>query len=74
MAAWRESEVADLAVEQAEVNIKEETDKHTNGLVTLSDVLDAQVSQRGALDRRTDARSDYWLKRFAYLRAAGREP
>jgi multidrug efflux pump subunit AcrB/outer membrane protein TolC len=72
--AWKGSAVADSAVEQADVNLKEETDRHASGLVSFSDLLEAQVLRQQTLDRRIDSRSDYWLKRSAYLRAIAQDP
>ncbi len=72
-ASWIAVQVADAAVAQAEVNLNEESDRHENGLVTLSDLLEAQVLHHQALEQRIDARSDFWLKRSAYLRAIGTE-
>lgn len=72
-ASWVAVQVAEAAVEQAEVNLKEESDRYENGLVTLSDLLEAQVLHHQALEQRIDARSDFWLKRSAYLRAVGVE-
>ncbi len=69
--AWLAAKVADEAVAQSEVNLREETDSQVNGMATFSDVLDAQVLRHQALDRRMDARADYWEKRSAYLRAIG---
>jgi outer membrane protein TolC len=73
-AAWQATQVAERAVEQAEVNLTEESDRHVNGLVSFSDLLEAQVLRQQALDRRIDLRGDYWLKRSAYLRAIAQEP
>lgn len=67
--AWQAAQVSERAVEQADVNLSEETDRHTSGLVSFSDLLEAQVLRQQALDRRIDLRSDYWLKRSAYLRS-----
>lgn len=72
-ASWLAVDVAEAAVEQAEVNLKEESDRHESGLTTLSDLLEAQVLQHQALEQRIDARSEFWLKRSAYLRAVGVE-
>jgi outer membrane protein TolC len=72
-ATWVAVQVAEAAVEQAEVNLKEERDRYENGLVALSDLLEAQVLQHQALEQRIDARSEFWLKRSAYLRAVGVE-
>ncbi len=68
-AAWRSNEVANEAVDQADVNLAEVSDRYRNGLVTFSDLLEAQVLRQKATDSRIDARADYWLKRAAYLRA-----
>ena len=71
--AWRGAQVSESSVEQADVNLKEETDRHANGLVSFSDLLEAQVLHQQALDRRIDSRSDYWLKRSGFLRAVAWE-
>jgi len=72
-ASWVAIQVADAAIEQAEVNLREESDRYENGLVNLSDLLEAQVLHHQAMEQRIDARSDFWLKRSAYLRAVGVE-
>ena len=69
--AWRAVAVAEAAVEQAEVNLREERDRYQGGLVALSDLLEAQVLLHQAQDQRTDARTEYWLERSAYRRAIG---
>lgn len=69
--AYDVTTLSELAVQQAEVNLKEVSDRHASGLVTFSDVLEAQVLRQQALDKQIDARSDYQLKRAAYLRAIG---
>ena len=70
-AAWRMVAVSELTVEQAETNLTEVSDQHRNGLVPFSDLLEAQALRQQALDKQLDARSEYWLKRSAFLRAAG---
>lgn len=69
--SWDAANVAEEAVAQADVNLKEENDRYANGLVTFSDVLEAQVLRQQTLDHRLDSRSEYWLKRSAFLRAVG---
>jgi multidrug efflux pump subunit AcrB/outer membrane protein TolC len=71
--AWNASQVSQEAITQADVNLKEESDHYNSGLVTFSDVLEAQVLRQQALDRQVDGRGDYWLKRSAYLRAIAQE-
>lgn len=70
---WQSSLVADEAVAQAEVNSAEETDRHRNGMSTLSDLLEAQALRQQSLDSRLDARKDYWLAREAWLRSCAME-
>jgi hypothetical protein len=55
------------------VSLKEESDRCESGLVTLYDVLEAQVLHHHALEQRIDARADLWLRRSAFLRSAGVE-
>lgn len=69
--AWLATKVAVEEIAQSDVNVREETDKQANGMATYSDVLEAQVLRHQAQDRMMDARSDYWIKRSAYLRSIG---
>jgi outer membrane protein TolC len=69
--AWLATKVAVEAIAQSDVNVKEETDKQANGMADYSDVLEAHVLRHQAQDRMMDARSDYWIKRSAYLRSIG---
>ena len=72
-AAWTASQVADLGVEQAAVNLAEKRDGYDSGLETFSDLLEAQTLAHHASDRRIDARIAVALKRSAYLRAIAAE-
>jgi outer membrane protein TolC len=72
-AAGNASEVANLGVEQAEVNLVEMKDGYDNGFETMSDLLEAQTLLHQATDRRIDARITLVLRRSAYLRAIGAE-
>jgi len=69
----RAVQAADAGVEQARVNLDEKRSQHGSGLVTLSDVLEAQVLLHRAEDRRIDARVDWALARAGYERAIGGE-
>ena len=71
--AWRAYRVSDQAIEQARVNVRENSDRYANGMGTFSDLLEAQVLKQQADERRIDAQVDYWLKRAAYLRSIARE-
>jgi multidrug efflux pump subunit AcrB/outer membrane protein TolC len=70
-ASWRAVAASQLAVEQAEVDLREESDKWQNGLTEFSDLLEAQVYLHRAQDHLTDARTQYWLDSTAYARAVG---
>jgi outer membrane protein TolC len=67
--AWSATQVAELGVEQADVNLREERDGYENGFETLSDVLEAQTLVHQASNRRIDARISFALRRVEYLRA-----
>lgn len=66
--AWDAYLVCGKAIEQAEVNVREVSDRYTNGMVTFSNLLEAQVLRQQSQDRRIDAVEDR-LKRSAYLRS-----
>jgi outer membrane protein len=72
-AAWSGSQVADLGVEQAQVNLAEERDGYDSGLEDFSDLLEAQTLMHQASDRRIDARIGVVVRRSAYLRAIALE-
>ena len=73
MTAWQAAQVSERAVEQADVNLQEETDRHSNGLIPFSDLLDAQVLRQLTLDKRIETRGDFWVKRSVYLRAIAQD-
>jgi outer membrane protein TolC len=73
MTAWQAAQVSKWAVEQAEVNPQEETDRDSNGIIPFSDLLDAQVLLQVTLDRRIETRGDYWVKRSSYFLAVTRD-
>ena len=69
--SYQSNQLAEETVAQAEENLREETDRHKNGISTLADFLDAQAMLQQAEDRRIDARKDYWLAHQAFLRSTG---
>ena len=71
--AWQACQVAEQAVEQAEVNVREVSDHYENGIVPFSDLLEAQALRQEAFGHRIDARADYWVKRSKYLQAVAAE-
>jgi len=71
--AWQAVQVSEKSIEQAEVNVREVTDRYEHGMVPFSDVLEAQALRQQAHDRRIDLTVEYWLKRSAYLRSVAAE-
>lgn len=71
--SFQSSQLSDNAVEQAELNLAEESDRYRNGISTASDFLEALVSRQESLDKRLEVRKDYWQLRQAYLRSVGHE-
>jgi len=70
--AWDAYLVTGKAIEQADTNVREVSDRHANGMVPFSDLLEAQVLKQQAEERRIDAVVEYWLMRSAYLRSIAR--
>jgi len=66
LALCRESEA------QADENLKVNQDGYDNGLITVSDLLEAQTLRQQARDRLTEAMAAYRIKVVAYLQATGR--
>jgi outer membrane protein TolC len=66
LALCRESEA------QADENLKVNQDGYDNGLLTVSDLLEAQAMRQAARDRLTEAMAGYRIKLVQYLQATGR--
>jgi outer membrane protein TolC len=57
---------------QAEENLKVNQDGYDNGLIVVSDLLEAQAMLQQANDRWTDAIAGYRTKQVFYLQVTGR--
>ncbi len=57
---------------QAEENFKVNDDSFKNGLITVSDLLEAQALLQQTQDQLTDAKAEYFIKRNNYLKVTGR--
>ena len=57
---------------QAEENLKVNQDSYDNGLINVSDLLEAQSLRQQARDRLTDAMAEYRVKLVYYLQVTGR--
>jgi outer membrane protein TolC len=57
---------------QAEENYKLNADSYKNGLITLSDFLEAQATLQQKQDQLTEAKTNYLVKKTTYIQATGR--
>jgi len=57
---------------QAEENYKVNSDGYKNGLINLSDLLEAQTLLQKTQDQLTDAKANYLVKTTTYLQVTGR--
>ena len=60
------------AREQAEENLKLNSDSYRSGLTTVSDLLEAQALLQQSQDGLTDAKAQYVVKMTTYLQVTGR--
>lgn len=58
--------------EQARENMKVNEDSYKHGLITVSDLLEAQALLQQSEDQSTDAKTNYLLKKAQYLQVTGR--
>jgi outer membrane protein TolC len=70
--AYTQVQLSAEAVRQAEENLRVNQDGYANGVVAVSDVLDAQASLQQALDQWTDSKAAYRIKVVTYLQVTGR--
>jgi outer membrane protein len=57
---------------QAEENMKVNDDSYKNGLINVSDLLEAQALLQQTQDQLTDAKTNYIVKKTNYLQVTGR--
>jgi len=70
--AYKQVLLSEDAKRQAEENAKVNQDSYTNGIVTVSDLLEAQAMLQQANDQLTDAKANYRSKQITYLHVTGR--
>ena len=70
--AYKQIEVAHETMIQAEENLRINSDNYENGIVNISDMLEAQAMLQQTKDELTDARSGYKIKLVTYLQVTGR--
>jgi len=70
--AHQQVQLSEEVKAQAEENLKVNQDGYDNGLIVVSDLLEAQAMLQQANDRWTDAMAGYRTKRVYYLQVTGR--
>lgn len=70
--SYKEIELTEKLVEQAEENLRVSTDAYRQGLGLMSDLLEAQAGLQQARARRIDALAGNRIKLVHYLHATGR--
>lgn len=60
------------ALAQAIENLKVNQDSYTNGLITVSDLLEAQAMLQNTQDQLIESKAQYQIKQFNYLQITGR--
>jgi outer membrane protein TolC len=70
--SFQQVQLAEVAIRQAEENLKENHDNFVSGMINVSDMLDAQAQLQQSHDRYTDAITYYLTSRVNYLQVTGR--
>ena len=70
--SYKEYLLCEESKSQAEENLKVEKDSYENGLVSISDLLEAQALQQETLDQLTEAKVRYIIEKTRYFQLTGR--
>jgi len=70
--AYKQIEVVNQTIKQAEENLRINNDNYKAGIVNVSDMLEAQATLQQAKDQLSDALAGYKVKLVSYLQATGR--
>jgi outer membrane protein len=70
--AEKERQLSEETRQQAEENRRVAADSYRNGLVTLTDLLEAEAMLQNAVDQLTEAKANYRIKLSTYLQVTGR--
>jgi outer membrane protein TolC len=70
--AYRQVLLSEEVKLQADENLKVNEDSYKNGMVSISDLLEAQALQQQMYDQLTDAKASYRSKQITYLQVTGR--
>ncbi len=69
--SYKQLEVNRLSIEQSEVNLNEKNQFYKAGMITMSDLLEAQTIYQKSCDSYVDAFIDYQLSFLKYRQAVG---
>ena len=70
--AYKQYLLSEESKSQAEENYKVNDDSYKNGLINVSDLLEAQTLLQKTQDQLTDAKTNYIIKTTTYLQVTGR--
>ncbi|RHJ86755.1 TolC family protein [Parabacteroides sp. AM08-6] len=70
--AYKQIQIARLSIEQANENLRLNTDYYTAGTCTMSDLLEAQTLYQQSCDKYVEVYTQYEIKKREYLQATGR--
>ncbi len=70
--AYQQVQLSDETRIQSDENLKVNDDSYQNGMITLSDLLEAMALSQSAQDQVVDATAQYMIKKRAYLQVTGR--
>lgn len=70
--AYKQYLLSEESKAQAEENYKVNEDSYKNGLITVSDLLEAQALLQQTQDQLTEAKANYLIKKITYLQNTGR--
>jgi outer membrane protein len=70
--AYQQIMIMEQKTKQADENLKVNRDSYNNGIVTLSDLLEAQALQTETADKLIEAKTNYKLAITVYLQVTGR--
>jgi outer membrane protein TolC len=70
--AYKQYLLSSQSKEQAEENFKVNEDSYKNGLINVSDLLEAQALLQQSQDQLTDSKANYVVKQTTYLQVTGR--
>ena len=70
--AWQQLSLSEISRSQAGENLNVSRDSFDNGVVDVSDLLEAQAIAQEAEDRLIEAKANYRISQIRYLQATGR--